>query len=252
MTTPSTSVWSMSADPCGRFGEMVSRGRETTSICLSSPAAPSAPRAVQVSPVGTTLIVVSWLPPVLPNGVLTSYSLRVLTEPEGEEFHSLNIPVSVAQQQTAQSTTLSGLDLVNVGYRVLVSASTSAGMGPSADPISIGAEVSSTVPPQTTPTATTGVMDTSSIDVETTPGDTTATPSVQTTPTTAPTTAPTNETITRDDVYYVIRIVPPMAAAFLLVALVLIVVFCYVQRRAIVKRRSGRYHIQDESKNQYR
>ena len=233
-----------------------------TYVCPPPPTppltAPSAPRTVRVDVVGESLILVSWLPPAPPNGILTSYTLQVLREPEGELFRSTSIPVGVAQQMDIQSVTVSGLDLVNVGYRVHVFASTGEGMGPSSDPIRIGAELvlttANTSPEGTTAEAATAEATTAdTTSEETTPE---ATPATGTSGTLSPETTPTlgseiTESVTRDGVYYVIRIVPPLVAAFLLVALVLIIVFCCLHHRSLQKTK-GRYQVHDTIKNQYK
>lgn len=194
---------------------------------------------------------VSWLPPDPPNGILTHYLVRVLMEPEGEELYNTSISVGVAQQLDVQSVTFSGLDLANVGYTVLVFANTSVGMGPSSDPIRIGAEVSTAVPtPEiaTSAEATTSpetTDDTSTVETD----DTTGTLLPQTTPTLG---SEITESVSRDDVYYIIRIVPPVAGIFLLVAVVLVIVFCCLHRCLLVKKSKGRYQIQDSIKNQYK
>ena len=207
---------------------------------------------------GANLVLVSWLPPDPLNGVLTSYLLRVLREPTGEEVNRTIIPVSLAQQQDAQSVTLLTLELESTSYRVLVSASTRAGRGQSSEPIIIGTEAATTPSPQTTPTT----LPDATTETSTTTGENATTPEQPTNETTTqPVTMGTNQTDTngtdvtpalRDDVYYVVRIVPPVAGGFLLLAVVLIILFCCVHRYTVRKKKKGLYRVQERKKNEYR
>ncbi len=176
------------------------------------------------------MILVSWLPPDPPNGVLVGYTVRVLIEPTGQEFDSTTVAVGREEQQDSQSVTFSGLDLANVAYRVLVTATTSAGIGPSSQPVLIGALRTAT-PSQGTPGS------------EVTTESTTDANATDATPTIG---------ASRDDVYYVIRIVPPVVGGFLVVAALLVAAFCFVHSRAITKRKKGQYMVEQTNKPEYR
>lgn len=211
-----------------------------------------------MSPVGSTLIIVSWFPPDPPNGVLTSYMLRVLIEATGQEFHSSSVNVNQDEQQVLQTVNVGGLDLDNVGYRVFVSASTRAGSGPSSEPVLIGALGDGTMTPQTTPTqvvttAVEAVSTNSATDDVTSPPTTDAPTTSLTTPTVlaTPTSTPTMTVISRDDVYYIVRIVPPVVGGFIVVGMVLAIILCCVHRRVAHKKRKGLYQFPG-SENDYR
>ena len=220
---------------------------------------PSAPRDVQVSTAGSSLAIVSWFPPSPTNGLLTSYSLRVLQDPSGVEVFSRLIPLSPEQQGDLQTVSVPGLDLDNIGYRVLVSATTRVGQGPDSTPILIGAEVttdttSATPTPTdeaTTEAATIAETDSAPETTEATterPTNPLPTPSTSeappttllATPMATPTLSATTE-VTRDEVYYVIRVVPPVVGALLLGLCLLACLLCCLQRRRHRRSKEGVY-----------
>lgn len=192
--------------------------------------APSAPREVEVRPIGSTSILVSWLPPDPPNGILTEYLVRVLLASTGQEFTRTSVGVSA--DSALQSVHVGGLDLDNVGYRVLVFANTSIGMGPASAPISVGADVSTTAAPQTTPSPE---VTTSAETDDVTPSPSNTPPSV---------TTHMNSTMSCDTVCYVVRIVPAVVGgvAVVVVIVVLVLVLCVRHRHTCNSRK---YQFQD-------
>ena len=205
--------------------------------------APSAPRAVEVNPIGSTSILVSWLAPDPPNGVLTEYLVRVLLASTGEEFSRTSVGVSA--ESVLQSVSVGGLDLDNIGYRVLVSASTSIGMGPTSAPISVGADVGTTAAPQTTPTPTSA----ETTDVASTDDLETVTPPSSDTPPSV--TTPMNSSVSCDTVCYVVRIVPAVVAGvavLVVIGTIVLVVLCVRhQQTSCRKNKTGLYQFQDNN-----
>lgn len=222
--------------------------------------APSAPQEVQVTAVGSSLVIISWFPPDSPNGVLTSYTLLVLIGATGQVFNRTTITLGPDQQQALQTVSVAGLDLENVEYRVEVSASTSIGSGPSSEHILVGTPVTppdatppGTTPPDTTLVSTEGESTTEIVDDELTtlsPTSLGLATSMSSLATPSPTLVATVPVV-RDDVYYVVRIVPPVAGTFLLVVMVLAIILCCLHRRLVKKKKKGLYQFPG-SENEYR
>lgn len=204
--------------------------------------------------VGSSLVIVSWLPPSPANGLLTSYSLRVLLEPSGTEVFSRSLPLSPEQQDTLQTVSVPGLNLDTMRYRVLVSATNNAGTGPDSTPILIGTEATmatTEAPPTTTPPPSSSEPTMPATPVDTTdeatgplPSSSSSSSLPETTPTATPMATLTLSTTTgvvRDEVYYVIRVVPPVVGGFLLLGLCLAVLLCCLHRRTVKRRKKGLY-----------
>lgn len=49
----------------------------------------------------------------------------------------------------------------------------------------------------------------------------------------------------RDEVYYVVRIIPPVVGVVLLVLLVLLIAYCTVHLRGVSKRKKGEYEFSE-------
>ena len=220
--------------------------------------------SVEARPVGMSLVIISWFPPSPANGVLVNYSLRVLLETSQDVAFSQVIPVSPTQQDDLQTVSVTGLNLETSRYRILVSASTRVGTGPDSTPLFIGTEVTMatdatppTTPPPTLSTTvemmtdevTTVEMTTSSqTDVESTASVTT---DEVTEPETTPTATPNSTAVERDDVFYVIRVVPPVVGAFLVVGVVLIVLLCCMHKRNVSQKKKGLYQFRAAESSNY-
>ena len=92
--------------------------------------------------VSQTTIIVSWQPPVQPNGILLDYELTVREATSGSEVTRLLIPVAAEEQGVARFQTVTGLSLEEESYSVTVSGRTSVGQGPKSVPIFVGIDVS--------------------------------------------------------------------------------------------------------------
>jgi hypothetical protein len=68
--------------------------------------APSAVQNVTVTTIQETSILVTWLPPEMPNGIITSYTMTVRVNSTGEELLSVSLPVPPANQLTSQSVSV--------------------------------------------------------------------------------------------------------------------------------------------------
>ena len=214
---------------------------------------PSAPRDVQVIPVGPTLISVSWFPPRPPNGILTGYTVLVLIEGSGVVFNRMNIPVSQDEQLGIRAVSIAGLDLTSVQYRVTVSARTSVGTGPESPPILIGTPTpvdATTSPPQTTPPQTTPPQTTppQTMPIQTTPisteleSDTEFATEGTSDASTLAGTAVTTPTAQCGGVHIVICIVPPAVGGLLIVIIIILtMVFCCLYRALSKERKKGLY-----------
>ena len=203
---------------------------------------------------GSGSIIISWLPPDQPNGILTGYLLRVLNDVTGQEVDRRDISLAQNQQNQIQIVNIAGLDLENIRYRILISARTQTGTGPDSEPTFIGTETpttmsSSSSPPSETTSpsdVTRGTTDMlrNTTDVTRVTTDTTRDATDMTSGTTDislnVTSGPTD--VTRDAVYYVVRIVPPVVAVLLLIVTVIVVVLCCCfYGRGGAKRRKGVY-----------
>ena len=93
---------------------------------------------MEVVTINMTTILVSWLPPDPTNGIILDYRVQVFVVTSGELFATQTIAIGASEQEDMQLVNFGGLDLENVGYRVLVSARTAIGRGSESDPESVG------------------------------------------------------------------------------------------------------------------
>ena len=202
----------------------------------------------------STTVIVSWLPPDSLNGVLIHYTLKILIDTTGQEVSTRTVSVGRDEQDEVQVMNIDGLDLDNVRYRILVSASTGAGIGPDSEPTFIGIEVRSTIVPSETTDTLSSPTETPIIPTEppiilTNPPIISTKPSIIPSQTSAiiqatPIATPTTEE-TRNKAYYVIRIIPPVVGVFLLVGLVLVGIVCCVNVRD-KQRKKGLYQVESD------
>ena len=96
-------------------------------------AAPSSPPINLVADViGSRFVILSWLPPAVPNGVITSYTVS---------YNLTGVSTSVVVQ-TGEQFTIPGLDPYSY-YQFTVFASTAIGDGPPTLPIILRTDVAS-------------------------------------------------------------------------------------------------------------
>ena len=89
-----------------------------------SPSAPGPVASFSASPVSATSVEISWTPPLVPNGVLTSYHVEYQSATGSDISDNGEIDLSVS----TTSYNMTGLE-ENTLYHFTVSAETSAGRG---------------------------------------------------------------------------------------------------------------------------
>lgn len=102
-------------------------GQEAVSIYSTGQIGPSRPRSIQIISQSPDSLLITWQPPDIPNGNITSYTLSVVAV----ETHAYNIlpPIeSEVQGATSNSTILKGLQ-PGTKYNISISASNTQGIG---------------------------------------------------------------------------------------------------------------------------
>lgn len=91
----------------------------------------SAPRNIEVRPLSSSTMVITWQPPEIPNGQVTGYKVYYTTNPNQPEasWHSQMV-------DNSELTTISELTPLAI-YTIRVQAFTSMGAGPMSNPVQV-------------------------------------------------------------------------------------------------------------------
>ena len=208
-----------------------------------------------ISPSGA--VIVSWLPPDPPNGVIIQYLVQILLDTTDQIVNSQTV-------SAGSSSTFVGLDLDNFRYRIVVYASTRAGTGPSSIPVFVGMDpATNTTSTEAPPTSTMTVDDTTSssatTEVTSSPSSSTESPTTLQTTDMPQTTGISVTTIdevqttvgdtaapapVRNDEYYIVRIVPPVVVSLFIVVIVVVVLMgCCCRSRMSRENKKGLYTV---------